>query len=156
MKSYPGDKQTETSLVRGKVEVVIHNRTDEKITLHPNEKLVVMNDEVSQPVNNKPDVSNNQPIVSLSKLTYTRADSILVETAWVQNKLVFDNESFLEVAEKLERWYNVKIEFRDAKKQTLRFTGVFENETIQQALDYMSITAPFHYSMQGNTITIGR
>jgi ferric-dicitrate binding protein FerR (iron transport regulator) len=80
----------------------------------------------------------------------------LVETAWVQNKLVFDNESFLEVAAKMERWYNVKIDFRDAKKQTLRFTGVFENETIQQALDYLSITAPFHYSMQGNTITIGR
>jgi transmembrane sensor len=156
VKSYPGDKQTETSLVHGKVEVLIHNRPDEKITLHPNEKLVVMNEEVSQPVNAKPGVSNKEPFVSLSKLNYTAADSILVETAWVQNKLVFDNESFLEVAEKMERWYNVKIQFRDTKKQALRFTGVFENETIQQALDYMSITGPFHYSMQGNTITIER
>jgi ferric-dicitrate binding protein FerR (iron transport regulator) len=156
VKSYPGDKQTETSLVHGKVEVLIHNRPDEKITLHPNEKLVVMNEEVSQPVNNKPGMSNKEPFVSLSKLNYTATDSILVETAWVQNKLVFDNESFLEVAEKMERWYNVKIQFRDTKKQALRFTGVFENETIQQALDYMSITGPFHYSMQGNTITIER
>jgi ferric-dicitrate binding protein FerR (iron transport regulator) len=156
VKSYPGDKQTETSLVHGKVEVLIHNRKDEKITLRPNEKLIVMNEEMSQPVNGKPGVPNNQPIVSLSKLTYSTADSILVETAWVQNKLVFDNESFLEVAAKMERWYNVKFEFRDAKKQSLRFTGSFENETIQQALDYMNITAPFHYSMQGNTITIGR
>lgn len=154
VKSYPGDKQTETSLVHGKVEVLIHNRTGEKITLRPNEKLVVMNEEAGQPVSGKPNVSNNQPIVSLSKLTYTTADSLLVETAWVQNKLVFDNESFLEVAAKMERWYNVKVEFKDAKKQALRFTGVFENETIQQALDYMSITAPFHYSMQGNTIVI--
>jgi transmembrane sensor len=156
VKSYPGDRQTETSLVHGKVEVLIHNRPDEKITLHPNEKLVVMNEEASQPVNAEPGVSNKEPFVSLSKLTYTTADSLLVETAWVQNKLVFDNESFLEVAEKMERWYNIKIQFRDTKKQTLRFTGVFENETIQQALDYMSITAPFHYSMQGNTITIER
>lgn len=156
VKSYPGDKQTETSLVHGKVEVLIHNRTDEKITLRPNEKLVVMNEEAGQPGSSKPNVSNNQPIVSLSKLTYTKADSLLVETAWVLNKLVFDNESFLEVAAKMERWYNVKVEFKDAKKKTLRFTGMFENETIQQALDYMSITAPFHYSMQGNTIIIGR
>ncbi|HEX6426972.1 MAG TPA: FecR domain-containing protein [Niastella sp.] len=156
VKSYPGDKQTETSLVHGKVEVLIHNRPDEKITLHPNEKLVVINEEGSQSVNAKPGASNKEPFVSLSKLTYATADSLLVETAWVQNKLVFDNESFLEVAEKMERWYNVKIQFRDSKKQALRFTGVFENETIQQALDYMSITAPFNYSMQGNIITIER
>ncbi|THU36943.1 FecR family protein [Niastella caeni] len=156
VKSYPGDKQTETSLVHGKVEVLIHNRPDEKIMLRPNEKLVVKNEETNQPVSNKPGASNKEPFVSLSKLTYTAADSILVETAWVENKLVFDNESFLDVAAKMERWYNVKIEFRDEKKQALRFTGVFENETIQQALDYLSITAPFHYSIQGNTIIIGR
>lgn len=156
VKSYPGDKQTETSLVHGKVEVLIHNRPEEKFTLRPNEKLVVMNEEVSKPVTGKTTKSNNQPLVSLSKLTYTSSDSLLVETAWVQNKLVFDNESFPEVAEKMERWYNVEIEFNDVRKKELRFTGIFENETVQEALDYMSITAPFHYTIQGNKITIGR
>jgi transmembrane sensor len=100
--------------------------------------------------------SNRQPFVSLSKLTYTTSDSLLVETAWVQNKLVFDNESFREVATKMERWYNVEIEFNDAQKQELRFSGKFENETIQQALDYLAITAPFHYSIRSNKIIIGR
>jgi hypothetical protein len=60
------------------------------------------------------------------------------------------------VAEKMERWYNVEIEFNDVKKKALRFTGIFENETVQEALHYMSITAPFHYTIQGNKITIGR
>jgi transmembrane sensor len=157
VKSYPGDKQTETSLVHGKVEVLIHNRPEEKFTLRPNEKLVVRNEEADTVATGKSGgASNSQPLVSLSKLTYTAADSLLVETAWVQNKLVFDNESFREVAIKMERWYNVQIEFNDVKKQELRFTGVFENETIQQALDYMTITAPFHYSIQGNKIIIGR
>jgi transmembrane sensor len=156
VKSYPGDKQTETSLVHGKVEVLIHNRPEEKFTLRPNEKLVVMNQDVPAVATVKPNPSNDEPIVSLSKLTYTATDSLLVETAWVQNKLVFDNESFDEVATKMERWYNVEIEFADDKKQALRFTGVFENETIQEALNYMSITAPFHYAIQGNKIIIGR
>lgn len=158
VKSYPGDRQTETSLVRGKVEVLIHSRPDEKIILHPNEKLVVVNEELTQhPLRtNQPASAGDQPFVSLSKLTYSQADSILVETAWVQNKLAFDNESFLEVAAKMERWYNVQFEFRDVQKQQLRFTGTFENETIQQALDYMSITAPFHYSIQGNKVIIER
>ena len=156
VKSYPGDKQTETSLVHGKVEVLIHNRPDEKIVLQPNEKLVVMNEEMNKPVTGSKTSPANEPFVSLSKLTYTKADSLVVETAWVQNKLVFDNESFAEIAVKMERWYNVQFEFRDAKKQALHLTGTFENETIQQALDYMSITAPFHYSIQGNKVIIGR
>lgn len=157
VKSYPGDRQTETSLVRGKVEVLIHNRPDEKIILRPNEKLVVLNEEV-QPArpSDKPSAVKDQPIVSLSKLTYTQNDSTLIETAWVQNKLVFDNESFENVAAKMERWYNVQFEFSDVQKKQLRFTGTFENETIQQALDYMTITAPFRYSMQGNKVIIGR
>jgi ferric-dicitrate binding protein FerR (iron transport regulator) len=155
VKAYPNEKQTETSLVHGKVEVLIHNRPEEKFMLRPNEKLVVMNDEVSTPVTNKIVTKKNQPFVSLSKLTYAAADSLVIETAWVQNKLAFDNESFLEVAEKMERWYNVEIRFKDVKKQELRFTGSFENETIQQALDALGITSPFHYTIQGNKITIG-
>jgi ferric-dicitrate binding protein FerR (iron transport regulator) len=158
VKSYPGDRQTETSLLRGKVEVLIHSRPDEKIILRPNEKLVVMNDEEMprSTLPNKPTTIKNQPFVSVSKLSYTASDSIQVETAWVQNKLVFDNESFTEVAAKMERWYNVQFQFNDKQTRELRFSGVFENETIEQALAYMSITAPFHYAITGNKITIKR
>jgi transmembrane sensor len=156
VKSYPGDKHTETSLVHGKVEVMIHNRPEEKIVLHPNEKLIVKNEEAAEPVTGKPATPDTEPFVSLSKLTYTDADSLIVETAWVKNKLAFNNESLLEVAEKIERWYNVEIEIRDLKLQAERLSGNFENETVQQALDYLSISTPFHYTMQGNKVIIGR
>jgi ferric-dicitrate binding protein FerR (iron transport regulator) len=111
VKSYPGDKQTETSLVHGKVEVLIHNRPEEKIVLHPNEKLVVRNEDTTTPAAGNPGALGKEPFVSLSSLTYTGSDSTLVETAWVQNKLVFNNESLLEIAQKMERWYNVEITF---------------------------------------------
>ena len=158
VKSYPGDRQTETSLLRGKVEILIHSRPDEKIILRPNEKLVVVNDDElpRSPLPGKSTTIKNQPFVSVSKLSYTTSDSIQVETAWVQNKLVFDNESFNDVAAKMERWYNVQFQFNDKQTQELRFSGVFENETIEQALAYMSITAPFHYAITGNKITIKR
>ena len=158
VKSYPGESQTETSLVRGKVEVMIHNRPDEKIILKPNEKLVVLDEEVTETGNykDKTVIEKKQPFVSLSKLTYTNADSLVVETAWVQNKLVFDNESFREVAVKMERWYNMRFEFQDPKLQNQHFSGTLENETVQQALDYMKISSPFHYAIQGNTVYIGR
>ena len=44
VRSYPNDANTETSLIRGKVEVTVKNRANEKIYLEPNEKLVVAND----------------------------------------------------------------------------------------------------------------
>ena len=156
VRSYPGEKQTETSLVHGKVEVLIHNRPEEKIVLRPNEKLIVNNEDTTASLTGKPAASSKEPFYSVGKLTYTKSDSLLVETAWVQNKLVFNNESLLEIAQKMERWYNVEIKFRDEKIQTERFSGTFENETIQQALDYISIATAFHYTMQGNKIIIGR
>jgi transmembrane sensor len=156
VKAYPNEKQTETSLVHGKVEVLVHNRPEKKFVLRPNEKLVVMNDEVSTPVNSKSPTKDNQPFVSFSKLTYAVADSVVIETAWVQNKLVFDNESLPEIAEKMERWYNVEIRFKDVKQQQMRLSGTFENETIQEAMHSLSLSGPFHYTMQGNKITIGR
>jgi transmembrane sensor len=156
VKSYPHDKQTETSLVHGKVEVLIHNRPEEKIVLHPNEKLVVRNEDTTAQVTGKSIASNKEPLFSVGKLSYTKADSTLVETAWVQNKLVFDNESLLEIAQKMERWYNVEISFRDEKIQRERASGTFENETIQEALNALGVIASFHYTIQGNKITIGR
>jgi transmembrane sensor len=156
VKSYPHDKQTETSLVHGKVEVLIHNRPEEKIVLHPNEKLIVRNDDTTAQLNGRSNALNKEPLFSVGKLSYTRADSTLVETAWVQNKLVFDNESLLEIAQKMERWYNVEISFRDEKLQKERASGTFENETIHEALNALSVIASFHYTIQGNKITIGR
>jgi transmembrane sensor len=157
VKSYPGERRTETTLIRGRVEVMIHNRPDEKIILKPNEKLVVVNDEVvSSPGIPKP-VINNEPIVAVGQLThYRRNDSIVVETAWVQNKLVFDNESFADVADRMQRWYNMEFEFRDGSVGGLHFTGAFTTETIQQALDAMSISAPFHYTIKGNKVILYR
>lgn len=155
VKSYPNDKQTETSLVHGKVEVMILNRR-EKIVLRPNEKLIVNNDDTTATLTGKPVAAGSASSFSVGKVNYIKADSILVETAWVQNKLVFDNESLPEIAQKLERWYNVEIKFSDEKIQAERASGTFENITIQQALDYLKEIAPFHYTMKGNKIIIGR
>jgi hypothetical protein len=50
----------------------------------------------------------------------------------------------------------VEIKFSDEKIQTERASGTFENITVQQALDYLREIAPFHYTIQGNKIIIGR
>ena len=77
-----------------------------------------------------------------------------METAWVQNKLIFREESFKDLALRMERWYNVTIHFDDSDIQRLKFTGIFENETIQQALTALQLSGKFNYSMKENDIMI--
>jgi ferric-dicitrate binding protein FerR (iron transport regulator) len=158
VRSYPGEQQTETSLVRGVVEVTIHNRPTEKIILQPNEKLVVTDETKQNGDRPGTAMEDSHPYFSLGRLTYTKQDSVLVETAWVQDKLAFDNESFDKVAARMERWYNVKFEFSDSTSKQIHFTGVFQNETIQQALEALRITAGFNFrfSMEGNKVTISK
>lgn len=157
VKSYPGDKTTETSLIRGSVEVSINNRPSEKFILKPNEKLVVLNEDVESKKPEKQAVQQQQePLVTISHLTYQKKDSAIIETSWVENKLIFNDESFHDLAIKMERWYGISIEFHDAKIEQLRFTGIFENESIQQALKALQITAPFNYVQHDNHFTISK
>jgi len=156
VKSYPMDKTTETTLIRGSIEVSLKDRASQKLILKPNEKLVLANDETSPPAflkTNNPKVVP-QPIVSISHLNYFKKDSTIIETAWLQNKFIFTDEAFNELTQRMERWYSVSIHFEDHTKEELRFTGVFENESIQQALDALKLSGKFNYSIKNNEIII--
>ena len=82
------------------------------------------------------------------------ADNTVIETAWVQNRLVFSGESFEEVALKMERWYNVNIEFADEKLKEQKLTGNFEKETVEEALAALRLVAPFSSTMKNDRVII--
>lgn len=159
VKAYPEDKQTETSLIRGSIEVTIKNRPNDKIILSPNEKLIVENDEaskVAQPRSVAPQTVPLPPMVSINKLKYSEVDSTIAETQWVNNKLVFRDESFADLAVRMERWYDVQIEISDPALRQARLNGIFEKETIVQALEALRFSLPFRYEQNGNIIIIHR
>lgn len=159
VKCYPGEKTTETSLVRGSLEISLKDR-QEKIMLKPNEKLVINNEDFSKlktgeaAAVNIPVRKNEKPIISLSHLTLLPADNTVIETAWVQNRLIFNSESFEEVALKMERWYNVKIDFDDESLKDEKLTGNFERETVVEALNALRLVASFTYTIKNEKITI--
>lgn len=152
VKSYPDEQATETSLIRGRVEIMLDKRPGESIILKPNEKLIVSN----RPAEEKKIHQNAQPIVVLKELTRMN-DSLVVETSWVENKLVFQDETLEEVAHKMERWYNVAIEIKDVSLAQLHVGGgPFENETIEQALKALQIAFNFKFTTKGKYIIITR
>ena len=79
----------------------------------------------------------------------------IIETSWVDNKLVFqENETFSEVALKMDRRYGVHIIFSDEEVGDQRIYGSFTEETIDQALDALREVFKFNYKKIGNDIII--
>lgn len=152
VKAYPKDHTTEASLIRGLIEVTIKNRSNDKIILTPNEKLIVENN----PADNRENSSTGkpEPVVSINPIKPNRIDSTINEIQWVQNRLVFDDEPLQEIARKMERWYNVTIEIKEEELLNKRISGSFINENIDQAIEALSITGKFRYKRINNTILI--
>jgi len=160
VRSYPTDNTTEASLIRGSIEVTFRDKPDKKVILKPNEKIVVDNDRNSEDVSETfrrtvHEKVHEIPGVDIKKLTYENKTGTIIETSWVENKLIFQDEAFDEIARQLERWYGVSIIFKNDRLKENRLTGSFKNETIRQALDALKFTASFNYAIDiNNTVTI--
>ena len=92
----------------------------------------------------------------VSTIQYEPVSSAIIETSWVNNKLIFRSKNFEELARDIERWFNVTIEVQDTSILSKKFTGTFSNESITDALDALSLSYPFHYKFnrKNNTVLI--
>jgi transmembrane sensor len=160
VRCYPEERNTETSLIRGSIEVTLKNRKD-KIMLKPSEKLII-SDEAFATTGKATSADNAagkgiaKDMIVLRHLTVLPQDSTIVETAWVQNRLVFSSESFEEVALKMEKWYGVIIVFADEKLKQEPLTATFKKETIHEALLALQLTTRFNFKTDNDTITLSK
>lgn len=157
VKAYPEDKTTEAILIRGSVEVTLHNKPEDKIILKPRHKLIIRNE--LMPIEKTPDstviISKIIPEkIKMLDVTLNASDSTVMETAWKDNRLNFSDETLAEVAIKLERWYGVKVEVDGDIAQKYKFTGIFENETIDETLKALQLSLFFHYHIKDGKILI--
>jgi ferric-dicitrate binding protein FerR (iron transport regulator) len=161
IKSYPRESTFEATLIKGKIEVCRNNDAGPSIVLRPREKLTLHRclkcpDSQFYRLQVHVDRSVVRPgtVAAITTLSGKIADSAVVETAWVYNKLVFDGETFSEITARLERWFNVKIEITDTEVSALRFHAHFENEPIGEVLKSLQVTAPFDYQINDGTVVI--
>jgi len=92
VRSYPEEKVTETSLIRGAVEVTLKANADKTIFLKPNEKLIVSNDStlVKSDSIQVADVRKKPAAMTLTQVHHLNKDTVASEVLWTKNKLVFD------------------------------------------------------------------
>lgn len=76
-------------------------------------------------------------------------------TAWKEGKVTFANTSLAEIAETLERWYNVDIRFKDEQIAQTKLSIILRSTvTLQHSLDIICNTLHLKYTLDGKTIMI--
>jgi ferric-dicitrate binding protein FerR (iron transport regulator) len=155
--AYPGNKTFETAVMEGKVEVT----SDPKIKgvlLSRNEVLKVS---MRGPARDTADgmAAGDRPAIRNpaidAQLEIVTEPHIEKYASWKDNILVFEEESFEEVARRLERTFNVHIRINSDRLAALKYTGRFTRvPTIAEALRIIHETTPILYATEGDTVTI--
>jgi ferric-dicitrate binding protein FerR (iron transport regulator) len=158
VKAYKEDAELSTTLISGKVQVMLNDDPEKKIVLSSHEKLTVVNGKTRLAEHTKPaaqinGIARNALSYQVQLLPVAGRDS-LSETAWLENKLVFNNQPFGDVARLLERKYDVQIDFSNEGLRQEHLSGVFEKETIEQVFDILRMTTRFTYTIKGKQIRL--
>lgn len=123
--AYPENNQIQTVLVEGQVTVGNVSATTTKV-MEPGE-LAIFRKNTQQITKSK---------VDLEKYI-----------AWKSGKLMFREDKMNLVVEKLQRWYNVDFEIMDKEISDYIYTATFVDESLDQVLKMLSISAPIRYTV---------
>lgn len=128
--SYPDENFSQVTLVEGKVQI---NDINGRVIRHlePNQQI-------------------NIPDNTREKITVREVSTLFYES-WINGQIKFDEERLADVARRLERWYNVEIQFKSKEASDLRFTGtVLKNKPIDQSMKAISLLLPIQVGYQSN------
>jgi ferric-dicitrate binding protein FerR (iron transport regulator) len=168
VKSYSMDNTIETTLEEGKISItgrMGNKQIKEPVVLIPNQRATFIKNNLEYSVKDitePPLEKENTQTHSMEKINTARSPQIILAeqidsklyTSWKDGKMIFKSKRFEDLALQMERWYDVKIDIIDQELKDIKYTGVFEKETIEQALHALSLSLPFHYEIDQNEITI--
>jgi transmembrane sensor len=169
VKSYKTDKTVETTLEEGKISIsgkVGGKELENPIVLKPNQQATLIK-KSSEILVSKPgsaeDVKSSEELFQIQE---AKQPEIFTElkvndevdanfyTSWKDGKFIFKSESFESLTKRMERWYDIQIIIKDEELKDKKYTGVFEKETVEQALKALSLSFPFNYKIDRNKIII--
>ncbi|NQU87848.1 MAG: DUF4974 domain-containing protein [Mariniphaga sp.] len=119
--AYPEEKYLEVVLEEGKVEFTTPGLSS-GVEIKPNERLVLKEGSINI---NETDASKY--------------------SGWMEGKLIFKGDSMDEVARRIGRWYNVSVEVVDEELNAYRFRGIFQDDSLEEVVHYLSMTSPIRY-----------
>lgn len=131
MTTYKEDAKTYTVLVEGRVAAYNALLENEEVVLTPGNRAYFVNKHIkSEPVD------------------------VRKYIAWVSGELMFIDDSFGVIANKLERKYNVDIVNTYDELNDIVITATFKEENIEQVLKTFQTYKAFNYSVKNRVVTI--
>lgn len=141
VKAYNNGHVTEATLIEGAIEVAFEKDPAKKIRMSPGEKIILDNKQTNW-------------VFEVAKIVPYAKTNDIVETAWVEDKLIFRNERFEDLALTMERKYNMTISIEDPAIKAYQVTGIFKNENITEALKLLQVIVPFKYKINNGKVII--
>jgi transmembrane sensor len=165
VKSYPEEGYIQTTLVSGSVQVTrsLYKQEESGVVLEPNQQITYYKDTDRMLLTHENDAREQEkvqpkqeriPAQAPPRIVMSRGIDPEIFTAWKDNRLIFDNEPFENIAVKLERRFGARIIIEDEEIKNKKFKGRFEEITIEQALTALKFASPFEFYIKEDTIFI--
>ena len=156
VKSYPDENEIQTTLIEGALSIEPNSR-DKKaqpVFLKPNQTATFYKSNSTIEKTRQPVADNVQEMKesNIEKIVVASKVNPLPITSWKESDWVFDGEKLGDLAVKLERRYNVKIAFANKNLISYRFTGTLTEETFEQVLKIIQLSAPILYTIEGKNV----
>lgn len=163
VKAYPDEDEIITTLVEGLVKIE-GDKID--VTMTPSQRVTYIKgvhkvkmqeeDKIHQETNmddQKEHIENNE-IAKPPKIYLQNNVNIHQSTAWKDGVFIFNSESLSSLSVKLERKYDVIIDIESDELKDHKFTGTFHQETLEQILDVINLSAPINYKIEKGVVII--
>lgn len=130
--AYHDQREIEVALVEGKVSVTTHDQDTAPLVLTPNTKAVY--DKSTRLISVRP--------------------SSMIETAWINDVLVFKSQTIGNVLRILEKKFDVKIVVPDGFNTEDTYTGYFDDESLSEILYVLKTHYKFSYQINKDMVII--
>ncbi len=159
VKSYHDEDMIQTTLVRGSVAIQPHEgNQDNLVYLKPNQSATYYKSTSTisrKQTTTRQSVSKRGPVaVSEKNMIVNQQVNPVPITSWKDKRWVIVGEDLGDLAVKLERRYNVKISFENEGLKRYKFSGTLTDETFEQVLRIIQLSAPVKYELEMNHIVL--
>ena len=156
VKAYPEDLTIETTLEHGEVKIRSRNDHSVDLPLKPKQNVVYYKNEnrVAKQTTTNSSAPSQATKTAVQPVTVTDQVNVDLYTSWKDTEWLIESKSFGELAGLLERRYDIRIMFGSNDIKNYRFSGTIRNETIEQVLNAMTLTAPLKYSINQGVVRL--
>lgn len=161
VKAYPEENEITTTLEEGLVDIQLINgkKLAQDIILIPNEK-VVYHKNIGEITGSSPKTTQGdaqEKTIQPKKDEWIEINSDInteLYTSWKDERWIIEGETLETFAKLLERRYDITIVFNDEELKDVKFTGIIENETVEQLMEALRLTSPLTFNINKDTINL--